>query len=119
MRCPTTILCANGRRPQLESAVPFQEILPLRLKNRVSGKADSGSEVACLYEMSLVFACLKNHEFAEKYCEKEIGQFKQCYQSHIDQAYAAKTRGNLGIITPGNKLNSKQLNKYFRRFPSQ
>lgn len=44
MRIPTAVyLAKKARTPQSEATVPFQEILPLRLKNTVSGKADSGS----------------------------------------------------------------------------
>jgi len=60
MRVPGALYAARGRAPQNEKDVPFQEILPLRLKNSVSGKADSGNDVACLQEMGVLFACLKD-----------------------------------------------------------
>lgn len=120
MRVPTCVYAAKhkARAPQNETAVPFQEILPLRLKNSVSGKADSGSDVACLQEMTVLFACLKDNEFVEKFCSKEISQFKKCYKVYMDRKATAKETINQGIVTPGNNLNYKQLNKYMRRFPN-
>ncbi|ALC40890.1 CG12848 [Drosophila busckii] len=118
MRVPTAVYAARGRQAQNEKDVPFQEILPLRLKNTVSGKADSGSDVACLQEMGVLFACLKDNEFVEKYCHKEISQFKNCYKFYMDRKLEAKKTVNQGIVTPGNNLNYKQLNKYLRRFPN-
>uniref|UniRef100_A0A1A9WI50 CHCH domain-containing protein n=1 Tax=Glossina brevipalpis TaxID=37001 RepID=A0A1A9WI50_9MUSC len=108
----------KARAPQNEKKVPFQEILPLRLKDRVSGKADSGSDVACLQEMSILFACLKDNDFVEKYCPKEISQFKKCYKNYMDTKQVQKANINQGIITPGYNLNYRQLNKYMRRFPN-
>ncbi|XP_013102407.2 small ribosomal subunit protein mS37 [Stomoxys calcitrans] len=119
MRIPTAVYMAKkARTPQSEASVPFQEILPLRLKNTVSGKADSGSDVACLQEMTVLFACLKDNDFAEKMCNKEISQFKKCYKVYMDRKTAAKETINKGIITPGKELNYKQLNKYMRRYPN-
>ncbi|XP_073846551.1 small ribosomal subunit protein mS37 [Musca autumnalis] len=120
MRIPTAALFAKrqARTPQNEADVPFQEILPLRLKNTVSGKADSGSDVACLQEMSVLFACLKDNDFVEKMCHKEITQFKRCYKVYMDRKATAKETINKGIVTPGKELNYKQLNKYMRRFPN-
>ncbi|KAM7343892.1 small ribosomal subunit protein mS37 [Cochliomyia hominivorax] len=120
MRVPTAVYAAKhkARAPQNEAAVPFQEILPLRLKNSVSGKADSGSDVACLQEMTVLFACLKDNDFVEKFCSKEISQFQRCYKVFMDRKAAAKATINQGIVTPGNNLNYKQLNKYMRRFPN-
>uniref|UniRef100_A0A0K8TN87 CHCH domain-containing protein n=1 Tax=Tabanus bromius TaxID=304241 RepID=A0A0K8TN87_TABBR len=116
MRIPAT-LCA-ARLPQNESKVPFQEILPLRLKNAVSGKADSQTEVACMQEMSVLFACLKNNDFVEQYCSKEISNFNGCYKSFLDRKFQQKKAEHQGVIVPGKNLNYKQLNKYLRSYPN-
>lgn len=47
MKIFTSLLAGVGRRPQNVLAVPFQEELPLKLKNSVSGKSDSQKEVNC------------------------------------------------------------------------
>ena len=117
MRIPTAILL-KARSPQQENAVPFQEILPLRLKNTVSGKSDSASDVQCLQEMAVLFACLKDNDFVESSCSKQIGNFQNCYKLHLDKSFAAKRNDNEGIVMPGKKLNYKQLNKYMRRYPN-
>lgn len=117
MKLPTTLLY-SARTPQNQNAVPFQEILPLRLKNRVSGKSNSTSEVACLQEMAILFACLKDNEFVERFCSKEIANFQGCYKNFLDKNYKAKQTENQGVVAPGKNLNYKQLNKYLRKYPN-
>ncbi|XP_037926659.1 coiled-coil-helix-coiled-coil-helix domain-containing protein 1 [Hermetia illucens] len=111
-------LLANARAPQRESIVPFQEILPLRLKNRVSGKADSQTEVACLQEMTILFTCLKENDFQESLCSKEVQTFNKCYKTFMDTSFQAKKVDSQGAVKPGKDLNYKQLNKYMRRYPN-
>lgn len=118
MRVPTAVLQRNARRPQKVDQVPFQELLPLRLRNHVSGKSNRSNEVSCLQEMTQMFACLKTNEFAENLCGKEISSFQKCYKFHIDKAFDAKKTENQGILKPGKDLNYKQLNKYLRNYPN-
>ncbi|CAD7077529.1 unnamed protein product [Hermetia illucens] len=81
-------LLANARAPQRESIVPFQEILPLRLKNR------------------------------ESLCSKEVQTFNKCYKTFMDTSFQAKKVDSQGAVKPGKDLNYKQLNKYMRRYPN-
>lgn len=118
MRITNTIWAAVGRRPQNEAAVPFQEILPLKLKNSVSGKSDSQKEVACLQEMSVLFACLKTNDFVEATCAKEMGTFKKCYKVHIDKELAMKKSKLKNVANPGKDLTYKQLNKFMKLYPN-
>ncbi|XP_055837850.1 uncharacterized protein LOC129906202 [Episyrphus balteatus] len=119
MRMPFTgIIQGQGRRPQREHMVPFKALLPLSIRNRVSGKSDSSSDVACLQEMAVLFACLKDNEFAEKLCPKEIATFEKCYKVHMDKKFEAKKTDSLGIVAPGKDLNYKQLNKFMRFYPN-
>lgn len=118
MRVPTAVLQRNARRPQKEDQVPFQELLPLKLRNHVSGKSNRMNDVSCLQEMAQMFACMKTNEFAENLCNKEISSFQKCYKVHIDKAYEAKKIENQGVVQPGKDLNYKQLNKYLRNYPS-
>ncbi|PSN54692.1 hypothetical protein C0J52_01075 [Blattella germanica] len=107
----------SARAPQREP-VPFDEILPLRLKATVSGKGSKTSNVACLQEMAIMFACFKNNDFNQELCSKEIGTFQKCYKTFLDDKQIRKNEEQKGIITPGDKnLSSKQLNKYLKRFP--
>ncbi|XP_055539511.1 uncharacterized protein LOC129726620 [Wyeomyia smithii] len=116
MRATVTLL--KSRLPQIESKVPFQEILPLKLKNTVSGKTDKTSDVACLQEMAVMFSCLKTNEFDESLCAKEVSTFKKCYKVYIDKKAAKKETSGKGTLVPGRDLNYKQLNKVLRQYPS-
>ncbi len=90
---------AFGRKPCKEP-VPFQEILPLKLKDSVSGKGEKTSgnqiwfkkknfyvfyslkkitDVACLQDMAVMLACFKKHDFNQALCSKEISSFQSCY----------------------------------------
>lgn len=117
MRLPTVVLL-GARKPQCEAKVPFQEILPLRLKERVSGKSDSQEDVACLQEMAILLACMKNNDMAEPMCSKEIGTFRSCYKGFLDRKSATKKAQSKGILTPGSDLNYKQINKLLKRHPN-
>ncbi|XP_055595715.1 uncharacterized protein LOC129746191 [Uranotaenia lowii] len=113
----TTASLLKQRIPQLEATVPFQEILPLRLKNQVSGKTGKESDVACLQEMAILFSCLKTHEFDERLCPKEMTSFKRCYKVYIDKKASKKETASKGILVPGKDLNCKQLNMFLKQFP--
>ncbi|PSN54693.1 hypothetical protein C0J52_01075 [Blattella germanica] len=76
------------------------------------------TDVACLQEMAIMFACFKNNDFNQELCSKEIGTFQKCYKTFLDDKQIRKNEEQKGIITPGDKnLSSKQLNKYLKRFP--
>lgn len=99
--------------------VPFQERLPLKLKNRVSGKGDNLSEVSCLYEMSLLFACFKENDFSQVLCSKEIASFQKCYTESTARKLERKEKEAKGILTPGDKkMSSRQINQLLKSFPS-
>lgn len=85
----------------------------------MSGKVDSQKQtVACLHEMSVVFAAMKDNDFNEKSCAKEIENLKKAHVEALNQAREEKLK-NAGVVTTvGNQLTSKQLNKYLRRFPA-
>ncbi|XP_055637896.1 uncharacterized protein LOC129776335 [Toxorhynchites rutilus septentrionalis] len=115
----TTSILYKIRLPQREATVPFQEILPLRLKNQVSGKTDKTSDVACLQEMAVMFSCLKANDFEERLCLKEASTFKKCYKVYLDKKADKKETSSKGIIVPGRDLNHKQLNAFLQQYPSQ
>lgn len=109
---------AAARVPAKEP-VPFQERLPLRLKDKVSGKGDNLSEVCCLYEMSLLFACFKRNEFNQALCSKEIESFQKCYRETTARKLERKEKEAKGILTPGEKkMSAKQINQLLRKFPN-
>lgn len=99
--------------------VPFQTRLPLKLKDRVSGKGDNLKEASCVYEMSLLFACLKLHEFNQELCSKEIETFQNCFKETTARKLERKEKEAKGILTPGErKMSAKQINQMLRAFPS-
>lgn len=112
-----THILAAARSPGKEP-VPFQERLPLRIKNRVSGKGDNRTDVCCIYEMSVMFACFKENEFNQSLCGKEIDNFQKCYKEHVTKKQQKKEREAKGILTPGDKkMSSRQINQLLKGFP--
>ncbi|KAK5648899.1 hypothetical protein RI129_003791 [Pyrocoelia pectoralis] len=116
MKILPTLWAARGNPKE---PVPFQEILPLKLRPFVSGKGDKTSNVCCIYEMSVLFGCLKENEFKESACPKEIKAFQKCFSDYNLQKRIKKEREVKGIMTPGeHKLPYKQLNKLLRMYPN-
>ncbi|GAB6028498.1 Serine/threonine-protein phosphatase 6 regulatory subunit 3 [Chamberlinius hualienensis] len=117
---PYNGILSSGRRPQLEP-VPFKEILPLAIKDKVSGKGGRTTDVVCIQEMSVMFSCLKSHEFNEIRCGKEIQGFQNCItQSNESTRKALEIEKKLGAekVIPGStSLNARQLNHFLRKFP--
>lgn len=74
--------------------------------------------VACLHELSVVFAAMKDNEFDEKSCKKEIDTLKKAHVDALNQAREEKLKNTGAVTTVGNQLNSRQLNRYLRKFPS-
>lgn len=108
----------TGRKPQNINKVPFEEVLPLRLRPFITGKGDGSSDVACLFEMSVLFACLKENDFHQQSCSKEIGTFQKCYNDHLVSKNAKKTGNTTPEITPKNeRMGYKQVNKVLKRYP--
>lgn len=105
------------RKPQQEP-VPFQPILPLKLRNFVSGKGEKASDVCCLHEMSVLFACFKKNDFNQQFCSKEIENFQKCYVTTLNEKRLKKERESKGILNPGSKkLSYKQLNQFLKAYP--
>lgn len=78
---------------------------------------DSQKQVACLHEMSVLFAALKVHEFNEKICSKEIEAVQKANIEAMNRAREEKMKNAGQIHTVGRQLTSKQLNNYLKNFP--
>ncbi|XP_041984610.1 coiled-coil-helix-coiled-coil-helix domain-containing protein 1 [Aricia agestis] len=122
MRISTALLGGprqtNARRPQLEKNVPFQMLLPLKLRKEVSGKGDKMKEAACMQEMAVMFACFKKNEFDQAQCLKEIAAFKGCYKDYNERAKLQHEQAKKGILVPGEKnLTHRQVNQLLKSFP--
>ncbi|ENN78286.1 uncharacterized protein LOC109536477 [Dendroctonus ponderosae] len=120
MRLFTSLMGVKQKaRARPQEPVPFKEILPLKLKPGVSGKGNKMSNLSCLYEMSILFACLSNSEFQQQPCGKEITSFQKCYSTYTSDKKQKSERDMKGILTPGERnLSAKQLNMLLKRYPS-
>lgn len=83
----------------------------------MSGKVDATSQVECLHEMSVLFAALKDTEFTEKNCTREIEALNKAHVAAMNKAREDKLKNAGQITTTGRELNSKQLNRYLKKFP--
>lgn len=106
------------RGPQNVNKVPFKALLPLRIRNFVSGKSDRTAEVPCLQELSVLFASMKNSEFTESMCRKEIENVQKAHVAHLNKRFAERQTYNQGVISTGRDLTFRQLNKYLRTYPN-
>ena len=77
-------------------------------------------EVASLQEMSVLFASMKNTDFNETMCTKEINALQKSHKEFLDRSFASKQTVVQGakLEKKGKLLNSKQVNKYLRQFPN-
>lgn len=109
----------SARAPQREP-VPFQMLLPLKLKKTVSGKGDRLREAACMQEMAIMFACFKKHDFDQQECLKEVTTFQTCFQEYNERTKKQREQGKKGILVPGEKkLTHRQLNQLLKAFPAK
>jgi uncharacterized protein YdaT len=69
--------------------------------------------------MSILFAAMKNSEFDESLCKKEIEALKKAHIEAMNKAREEKLKNSGQLSTTGKVLNSKQLNKYLRKFPQK
>ncbi|CAH2089705.1 unnamed protein product [Euphydryas editha] len=107
----------SARRPQREP-IPFQMLLPLKLKKGVSGKGDKLKEAACMQEMAVMFACFKKAEFDQAQCLKEVSSFQTCFNEYNQRFKLQREQGKKGVLVPGEKeLTHRQLNKLLKSFP--
>ncbi|XP_075213393.1 uncharacterized protein LOC142319704 [Lycorma delicatula] len=99
--------------------VPFEQYLPLKLKNRVSGKGQKTNDIACVQEMFVLFGCLKKNEFASGACAEEVNKFKKCYYTHLSDSKKRDELMRTGVPQPGAKnLNHMQLNTLLNKYPT-
>lgn len=91
--------------------------LPLRLRDRVSGKSSRTKEITGLEELGSMLAALKTHEFNEKYCQTEIAEMKKAFQQAKLVRDEERRIANSGVINTGTDLHYLQLNRYLKKFP--
>lgn len=98
--------------------VPFQELLPLKLKTSVSGKRERSPDSTCIHELSILFACLKKNDFSQSLCDKEFDVFRKCYSNVMNNKALLKEQDKRGDTAPGSKnLTHKQVSVLLKKFP--
>ncbi|XP_076620097.1 small ribosomal subunit protein mS37 [Colletes latitarsis] len=99
--------------------VPFKERHPLELQPRNGNvRKQASKESHCLYEMSLLFTCLKDNNFENNLCNHQIERFQNCMKTDhkIRMQLKLERRGD---ITPGaQNLTDLQVNKLLRQYPT-
>ncbi|XP_012537631.1 coiled-coil-helix-coiled-coil-helix domain-containing protein 1 [Monomorium pharaonis] len=115
----TSILCRNARQPQNEKKVPFKALLPLKLRDFVSGKNQMTTESrGCLYEMTLLLSCLEENEFEDKRCVPQLNALNQCFKVYSDNMQRARSIKEQTVPVPNSKnLTHKQITYLLRRYP--
>lgn len=113
----TQYFCKRGWLP--ENKVEFQELLPLRLKNSVSGKSEKEESSGCVQEIINLINCLKNTNYDQALCSKEINILSQCHTIHKETMRKEKEQSKKGFLNPGAKrLNHRQIGVLLKRFPT-
>lgn len=59
---------------------------------------------------------MKDNEFNEKQCTKEIEALQKAHIIAMDTAREEKLKNAGQVATIGKQLNSKQLNRYLKKF---
>lgn len=99
--------------------VKFEELLPLKLKNKVSGKGDRSKDRACVHEMSIMFACFKKNEFEQTQCSNEINKFQACANKHYADKFKRKQDLQEGNISLGkDDLTPREINYLLKKHPN-
>ncbi|KAK9299775.1 hypothetical protein QLX08_007330 [Tetragonisca angustula] len=119
MRLSQIFFKHNARSPQNPDKVPFKEVMPLKLRNRVAGGTTKTLEGKCLYEMSLVFACWKNSNFEPNKCHNEVQNFYGCYNRYMKDAALEKEFKKISVPSPDTKVFTKnQITYLLQKYPT-
>lgn len=70
-----------------------------------------------MQEISVLFAAMKDNDFNEQHCAREINALNKANKEALDCAKEQKMKNRGQIVTTGRQLTSKQLNKYLRGYP--
>ncbi|KAG7200011.1 hypothetical protein KM043_014432 [Ampulex compressa] len=115
----TSCCLKRGRAPQSEKTVPFKEMLPLKLRNFVSGKAQQTTKTTCLYEMGMLFACFQEKQFDNRNCTTEVKNFQNCYSKYLSDSKIEKAAQRSLVPIPGQKnLTHKQISYILHQYPT-
>lgn len=101
-----------------EERVKFDPILPLELKNRVSGKGGDAKKAGCVQEMTVAFSCLKANDFAQTNCAQEIKNFIECANNRRSEKFIKKQEFHNKTMSTGTKdLKAWEIDAMLRKYP--
>ncbi|KAK3859580.1 hypothetical protein Pcinc_034317 [Petrolisthes cinctipes] len=116
-RLPNGKFRKTGRRPS-RWPFPYNNVLPLALRNEVSGKGDKQQNLACLHEMSILFACMKKNDFVQSLCSKEINSFQKCHLNFLQAQKLKKEQEREGNLVPyARNMSHRQVNQLLKQYP--
>ncbi|XP_068970660.1 small ribosomal subunit protein mS37 isoform X1 [Bombus flavifrons] len=119
MRLSSIYLKSGPRAAQNVNKVQFNEVMPLKLKNKVTGGVMKTLEDKCLYEMTLVFSCWKENGFENGICDKEMKNLYVCYNKYMKNAAMNKELQKIEIpVANAKTLTSKQVTYFLRKYPT-
>ena len=68
--------------------------------------------------MSLVIACLSKNDYENKFCQKEVTSFNDCYKKYLVDKQESKRAQEKGILVPGEKnFSRKQIARLLKMRP--
>ncbi|XP_015187805.1 PREDICTED: coiled-coil-helix-coiled-coil-helix domain-containing protein 1 [Polistes dominula] len=101
----------KGRLPQNEAKVPFKVADELALKDYVSCRSVGLAEKGCLHELSILLTCLRENEFDNFNCSKELTSFENCSKRFAKLSSELKASHAKSVPDPNSKVfSSKQIN---------
>ncbi|XP_047355397.1 uncharacterized protein LOC124951279 [Vespa velutina] len=115
-----SLACFKGRRPQSEKKVPLKVFGDLVLNNYVSHKASDIPNKGCLHEMAILLTCLREKEYNNFDCKKELLSFEQCNQKFANMSKNLKIARLKTVPTPNSKdFSSKQIGYLLNLYPTR
>ncbi|XP_011498475.1 PREDICTED: uncharacterized protein LOC105362688 [Ceratosolen solmsi marchali] len=115
MRLTSYVL--KARTPQSDK-VPLQEILQLKLKNKVSGKYDQKNEGSCVHEVLNLIGCLSDNQYENHKCSAEAEKLDLCYTRYRASKADLKYAKQKGLLMPGQKkFTHMQIRTLLKKYP--
>jgi hypothetical protein len=106
-----------GRKNIPDKDVPFIEVTPMALKNRVSNRSTKDRNKACFNEMMEAMACMSKFDQNQNMCSKEIDSLNSCYKSFNMKRKEAGPSNTKDIpVGQRAKMSGQQLSDYMQKF---
>ncbi|XP_014602380.1 PREDICTED: uncharacterized protein LOC106785977 [Polistes canadensis] len=110
----------KGRLPQSEAKVPYNVAEELSLKNYVRCKSVGVTEKGCLHELSVLLTCLRENEFDNFNCSKELTSFENCSKRFAKLSADLKASHSKSVPDPNSKVfSSKQISYLLKLYPTR